>query len=638
MGDSPDVMSQKTMTDSHTSTEISDAELVLRTRSGDTEAFGELWTRHYRSGMTVARSVTSRVEPEDLVQESYARIFQAIRKGGGPNGAFRAYLFTSIRNTAASWGRTPRETTLDELDTVVDPTTTTQAADDALDRSLTAQAFRSLPSRWQEVLWYTEIEGMKPAAVGALVGMSAGAVSQLAFRAREGLREAWIQAHLRAVEDGSECQWLIESLGSYARGNLSVRDRKRVAAHLDECTRCMIVAAEANDVSSRLALVLLPLVLGVSGAGAYLAALQNGTTEVVALAAMPSTLVEGGVSGAVFAGGSAPGGGSGAAGGAGAGGSAAGGASAGTLSGIGVLVGSGAAALVVAGAVSAAVIIPGLGGSGTPALSQAAAPRAPLTTEVAADHDIEQVVRSDPDAGSAPIAPPPATETAQRRTVTVPSAPEPQPQPAPDESTVPDDSSPAPGGPENPGEGGTAPEEPQTPEVPAPGPEAPVDPDTEELGTADPDTPSTQPETDPAESSDEEPDTTPAGSSDEKPASDEDPAATDDTQGEVEPDPVIDEPAAFAPITWSPATVSNDVLTMTLAVPLHGTPGATVHGRITGLLGNGTVTLDASGNGTIHLRTTVVQALRNATVTFRYAGDDDGSTSVRTTIRELDRR
>ena len=41
------------------------------------------------------------------------------------------------------------------------------------------------------------------------------------------------------------------------------RDQARVEAHLAECTRCSIVASEAKEVSSRLALVLLPLALGV---------------------------------------------------------------------------------------------------------------------------------------------------------------------------------------------------------------------------------------------------------------------------------------------------------------------------------------------------------------------------------------
>ncbi|EQM82326.1 sigma-70 family RNA polymerase sigma factor [Microbacterium maritypicum] len=354
---------------------IGDADLILRTRSGDTEAFGELWRRHYPSGLSVARSVTSSIDPDDLVQESYTRIYQAIIKGGGPNGSFRAYLFTSIRNTAAGWGRARRETAIDELDTVADPDTTDQAASEALDRSLTAQAFRSLPSRWQEVLWYTEIEQMKPQEVGPLLGMKAGAVSQLAFRAREGLREAWIQAHLRSAEDGSECQWTIEHLGAYSRGNLSTRDHKRLELHLDECARCMIVAAEAKDVSKRLALVLLPLVLGVTGAAGYLATLQGAGTPIVALAAMPSS-----IPGAVFAGdpgashaatGLAATGGSGSGSGGGAGGSAGGtagssagaGSAGGVFTGIGALVGVGSAALVVAGVVAAATILPGLAGA-----------------------------------------------------------------------------------------------------------------------------------------------------------------------------------------------------------------------------------------------------------------------------------
>ncbi|MES2867879.1 sigma-70 family RNA polymerase sigma factor [Microbacterium profundi] len=342
-----------------------DADLILRTRSGDADAFGELWQRHYPSGMSVARSITSSIDPDDLVQEAYARIYQAIIKGGGPNGSFRAYLFTSIRNTAAAWGRSRRETAMDELETVADPNSTDQAADEALDRSLTAQAFRGLPTRWQEVLWYIEIEQMKPAEVAPLLGMRAGAVSQLAFRAREGLREAWIQAHLRSAEPGSPCQWTIEHVGAYSRGNLSSRDQKRLEQHIEDCARCTIVVAEAKDVSNRLALVLLPLVLGISGAAGYTATLQAGGAPVVALAAMPSSVIEGGVvvggsagtSGAV--GGLAGDGGT-TAGGSAAGGSAAGGSTAGAVTGIGALVGAGSAALVVAGVVAATTIVPGL--------------------------------------------------------------------------------------------------------------------------------------------------------------------------------------------------------------------------------------------------------------------------------------
>jgi RNA polymerase sigma factor (sigma-70 family) len=272
--------------------QAADAELVLRSRSGDRQAFAELWRRHYRSGVTVARTISPAADPDDLVQEAYTRIFHAVQRGGGPTGSFRAYLFTSIRNTAADWGRSRHETTIDELETLEDPSSTEQATADSLDRSLTHQAFRSLPSRWQEVLWYSEIEGMKPAQIAPLLGLKPTAVAQLAFRAREGLREAWVQAHLRSVADDSECAWAIARLGAYARENLARRDRPRLERHLRSCTRCMIVASEAQEVSSRLALVLIPLTIGAAGAAGYLASLQTGAPA-IALTAMPSAVVEG---------------------------------------------------------------------------------------------------------------------------------------------------------------------------------------------------------------------------------------------------------------------------------------------------------------------------------------------------------
>ena len=416
---------------------VGDADLILRTRSGDTEAFGELWRRHYPSGLSVARSVTSSIDPDDLVQEAYTRIYQAIVKGGGPNGSFRAYLFTSIRNTAAGWGRSRRETAIDELDTVADPETTDQAANEALDRSLTAQAFRSLPSRWQEVLWYTEIEQMKPQEVGPLLGMKAGAVSQLAFRAREGLREAWIQAHLRSAAEGSECQWTIEHLGAYSRGNLSTRDHKRLELHLDECARCMIVAAEAKDVSTRLALVLLPLVLGVTGAAGYLATLQGGGAPIVALAGGASTIpgaVFGGDAGAAHAATGIAAGGAGAGSGGstgGAAGSSSGAASSGgAFTGIGALVGAGSAALVVAGVVAAAAIIPGLAGA-NPATSLPSAGDQD-SSSIAADVGPDEAMSLDQPIAVEPPVVPPVAPTPPADEPSAPEQNEPTEQAAPD--------------------------------------------------------------------------------------------------------------------------------------------------------------------------------------------------------------
>ena len=397
-----------------------DADLVLRTRSGDASAFGELWRRHYRAGVTVARNMTSSLDADDLVQEAYTRIYHSIVQGGGPTGSFRAYLFTSIRNTAAAWGRARRETAYEELDGVEDPSGVEHESEAALDRGLTHQAFRSLPTRWQEVLWYSEIERMKPAEIAPLLGMKPTAVAQLTFRAREGLREAWIQAHLRSVLDGSDCQWTIEHLGAYSRLNLGRRDHAKLERHLTGCVRCSIVASEAKEVSSRLALVLLPIALGAVGTAGYLALVQGGGASLVALASMPSSVVHGSVAiapGGVVGAGASASAGAGAGAGAGAAVTSAGVGSAGAVgaagaatavassaavfgtsavAGIGAASGLAAAGLVVvSGVVAAAVMLPAAAGPEP-------APTPAPTTEVAAENVNAPALIQD-DTGDSPL-------------------------------------------------------------------------------------------------------------------------------------------------------------------------------------------------------------------------------------------
>ena len=407
----------------------SDPELVLRTRSGDASAYAELWRRHYGSGVTAARAVTGSFDPDDLVQESFAQIYQTIRKGGGPTGSFRAYLVTSIRNTAARWGNARKEAATDDLEWIADPDSTDQSAERALDRSLSAQAFRSLPERWQEVLWYSEVEQLKAAEIAPLLGMTANATSQLAFRAREGLREAWVQAHLNTAGAGSDCAWTLAHLAGHARETLSRRDRRKVDDHLGICGRCLIVAAEAKDAANRLALVLLPLALGATGAVAYTALLQAGSAQAAVFVPMPAgvtaTAAAHGALGAAAGPGAA-----GAAGAAGASGTGSTSAAAGTaaaggagasgavpLGGMLAIVGAGAASLVIAGAVVTA---------------------ASWTT--AASNPVSDADTAPADTGPAPV----AAAIAPAPVAAPPVSPVPEPAPAPAPPVAETDPSPPP--------------------------------------------------------------------------------------------------------------------------------------------------------------------------------------------------
>lgn len=263
--------------------DVPDEELVERTRNNDRRAFAELWRRHYKSGITVARSFTT-LDADDLVSESFARIYKRTLEGGGPRGAFRPYLYTTIRNLASTWGtQRAKHVNVDELDDFEPTESAEEPVARSLDRTLTVQAYRSLPARWQTVLWYTEVEGLDPHDVAPILGISANSVAALSYRAREGLRKAWLQAHVSDATASGTCAWVIERVGEHARRSLTERETQKLTSHLATCPKCTIVSEEVDDIGARLAMVMIPLLLGGVVGGTLLAA--GATTGGAAAAA-----------------------------------------------------------------------------------------------------------------------------------------------------------------------------------------------------------------------------------------------------------------------------------------------------------------------------------------------------------------
>lgn len=173
--------------------DLNDTELVLLTRQGDEHAYAELWTKYSRRAEAVARRISRTFEPHDLVAESYTRVLQAIRSGGGPTGTFSGYLYTTIRNVAANWARNTVPTVdSDILDDIPDGTDLEHSIETRL---AVADVFQSLPPRWQEALWYSEVKDLPASDIGAIFGIKATAAAMLTSRARHGFRRAWEAAH-----------------------------------------------------------------------------------------------------------------------------------------------------------------------------------------------------------------------------------------------------------------------------------------------------------------------------------------------------------------------------------------------------------------------------------------------------------
>jgi RNA polymerase sigma factor (sigma-70 family) len=269
----------------------SDADLIDAVRDGKVEAYGTLYERHKRSANILAMQLsTSSADADDLVADAFAKVLTALRSGGGPGSAFRPYLLTAVRH--AAYDRTRKEKRLELAGNVEEVPGATRAtsvpfrdkAVEDLDQQLAASAFATLPERWQTVLWHTAIEGQSPGEIAPLLGLTANGVSAMAFRAREGLRKAFLQAHVNQ-EPAERCRATVTKLGAWTRGGLKGREAVQLDAHMDDCAECRKLASELSDVNGALRGLVAPIVLGTGTAGYLAAAATAGKGAAITLSA-----------------------------------------------------------------------------------------------------------------------------------------------------------------------------------------------------------------------------------------------------------------------------------------------------------------------------------------------------------------
>jgi RNA polymerase sigma factor (sigma-70 family) len=234
--------------------EDGDRTLLERLRAGEDAAFGELFSRHSAAVFRLALGlVNDRAEADDLTAEAFFRVLQAIRRGAGPVDNVRGYLLIVARRVAWEWNMRRKDVPVSDEELTHRAPSNPDTSGQFTERNLIRRAFTSLPERWRRVLWKMEVEGERPAAVATNFGLSPNATAALARRARQGLRAAYLQAHLAAERGGDTgCRSVLEKLGAYTAGTTSGIERRRILAHLATCASCTALHAELRDVFSGL--------------------------------------------------------------------------------------------------------------------------------------------------------------------------------------------------------------------------------------------------------------------------------------------------------------------------------------------------------------------------------------------------
>lgn len=269
--------------------EPTDDECIATTARGDTTAFGILWRRHSSAAYSVARSYRT-LDADDLVAESFAKVLRAILGGGGPSVAFRAYLFTTIRNTAAT--QLKRATTV-SIDRDIDDETSRELSvegPDATHDTVAAEAFRTLPPRWQQVLWHVGVEGMSPVDAAPLLGLTPNGVSALALRARRGFRRKLVAVACADLPAGSVCRpALLAKIGE--RTDTEGYAPAQIAQHASEnCAQCRGILGELGAADVSLSITIMVAAIG-AGSVPALVSLGTATAVGASAASSPAALI-----------------------------------------------------------------------------------------------------------------------------------------------------------------------------------------------------------------------------------------------------------------------------------------------------------------------------------------------------------
>lgn len=220
-------------------------------REGKTGAVLELFRTHWEPALAYANTLSrSSHDAEDVAATAFLKSLTAMRRGKGPDGPVRPYLLRAVR-TAACDRHSSAEHPSGKIIELADGQNTDGLHGGSQEHDFVAEAFAALPLRWQRVLWYVEIEGLKPREAAPLLDVAPNALSALLRRARKGLREAYFLVYLRGSESRG-CDSMLRMLAESALDRTTVAGQAKVDGHVRRCRNCRGALQGLRGVRSRM--------------------------------------------------------------------------------------------------------------------------------------------------------------------------------------------------------------------------------------------------------------------------------------------------------------------------------------------------------------------------------------------------
>lgn len=252
---------------------------------GPTATYAQLYEEQQPRLVAYARSLTRNAwTAEDLVAEAHFRVWRRLSAGHEIDNV-PAYLMTTVRHLATAAGSAVRETPRDPqvpeqvgIGARRDDGSSADPAERVSSVDLLVRVLEQLPERWVKALWLADAEGQPLAAVGSQIGSNQGATAVLLHRAREGMRQAFLQVQTGAPDDPA-CQVHWARMPAYVRGTATSRQSERLLGHVDACDDCRERLSVLVHANNRLPALVGPglLVFVLGGAGKFLLPFAAGS-------------------------------------------------------------------------------------------------------------------------------------------------------------------------------------------------------------------------------------------------------------------------------------------------------------------------------------------------------------------------
>ena len=168
-----------------------DSELVARAKSGDVDAFGELYERYLDLIFRYIRArVTEKRNAEDLTELVFLRSFEALDRYQERGYPFSAFLYQVARNILVDHYRSEKEEV--SLEAIAQHETLEPSLDEGVIIDERVQILRAameeLPSDYQEIIRLRILLELPSATVAQWLDRSEGAIRVLLHRALKALK------------------------------------------------------------------------------------------------------------------------------------------------------------------------------------------------------------------------------------------------------------------------------------------------------------------------------------------------------------------------------------------------------------------------------------------------------------------